>query len=76
MTFEACEDGADCTKLLGAPFFEEVRQEMEGYVNFLQIDSDTAGLRFYDEGMLNLLYKAEDFAAGKWKLVKGYMSSC
>ena len=76
MTFEACPDNEDCTKLLGVPFFEEVRQEMEGYVNFLQIDSDTAGLRFYDEGMLNLLYKPADLEAGKWKLVKGYMTSC
>ena len=76
MTFEACPDNADCTKLLGVPFFEEVAREMEGCVNFLQIDSDTAGLRFYDEGMLNLLYKASDFEAGKWKLVKGYMTSC
>ena len=76
MTFEACPDNADCTKLLGVPFFEEVSREMEGCVNFLQIDSDTAGLRFYDEGMLNLLYKASDFEAGKWKLVKGYMTSC
>ena len=76
MTFEACEDRADCTKLLGVPFFEEVLQEMPGHVNFLQIDSDTAGLRFYDEGMLNLLYSEADFAAGKWKLVKGYMTSC
>ena len=76
MTFETCEDGESCTKLLGFPFFEEVRQEMEGYENFLQIDSDTAGLRFYDEGMLNLLYKKADLEAGKWKLVKGYMSSC
>ena len=33
-------------------------------------------LRFYDMGMLNLLYKASDFEAGKWKLVKGYMTSC
>ena len=76
MTFEACLDNADCTKLLGFPFFEEVLQEMQGYVNFLQIDSDTAGLRFYDEGMLNLLYKPADMEAGKWKLVKGYMTSC
>ena len=30
MTFEACPDNDDCTKLLGIPFFEEVRQEMEG----------------------------------------------
>jgi hypothetical protein len=49
---------------------------MEGCINFLQIDSDTAGLRFYDEGQLNLLYKEADFAAGKWKLVKAYMASC
>ena len=76
MTFEACEDNDDCTKLLGVPFFEEVRQEMEGYVNFMQIDSDTAGLRFYDEGQLNLLYKESDFAVGKWKLIHGYMTSC
>lgn len=76
MTFESCPDNAHCTKLLGFPFFEEVLQEMPDHVNFLQIDSDTAGLRFYDQGMLNLLYKNADFAAGKWKLVKAYMSSC
>ena len=76
MTFEPCEDQADCTKLLGTPFFEEVLQEMPLCENFLQIDSDTAGLRFYDGGMLNLLYKATDRAAGKWKLIKAYMSSC
>ena len=76
MSFEACPDGEDCTRLLGVPFFQEVLQEMPDHVNFLQIDSGTAGLRFYDEGMLNLLYKAQDFAAGKWKLVKGYMTSC
>lgn len=76
MTFEACPDGEDCTRLLGVPFFQEVQQEMPDHVNFLQIDSDTAGLRFYDGGMLNLLYKNADFSAGKWKLVTGYMSSC
>ena len=76
MTFEACEEQADCTKLLGVPFFEEVGREMEGCINFLQIDSDTAGLRFYDGGMLNLLYKPADLATGKWKLVHAYMTSC
>lgn len=75
ITFEKCLDNADCTKLLGFPFFEEVRQEMEGHVNFLQIDSDTAGLRFYDEGMLNLLYTKADFEKGNWKKVKAYMTS-
>lgn len=76
MTFEACPDNDDCTKLLGFPFFEEVLQELPGCVNFLQIDSDTAGLRFYDEGQLNLLYNEADMATGKWRLVKAYMTSC
>ena len=75
MTFEACPDDVDCTKLLGRPFFSEVLQELPGHVNFLQIDSDTTGLQFYDEGQLNLLYKPEELAAAKWKLVKCYMSS-
>ena len=76
MTFESCPDQADCTKLLGFPFFQDIQQHLPGYENFLQIDSDTAGLRFYDGGMLNLLYKNADLAAGKWKLLKTYLSSC
>jgi len=75
MTFEPCADDADCTKLLGRPFFADVLQELPGHVNFLQIDSGTAGLQFYDEGQLNLLYSETDFAKAKWHLVKGYLSS-
>ena len=75
MTFETCPDDADRTKLLGKPFFSEVLQELPDCINFLQIDSDTAGLQFYDEGQLNLLYTPADLAAGKWKLVKCYLSS-
>ena len=76
MSFEACPDDAPCTRLLGTPSFDDVLQALPSFVNFLQIDSDTAGLRFYDEGMLNLLYHPADFSAGKWKLVKGFLSSC
>ena len=75
MTFCSCADDEDCTKLLGRPFFADVLQELPGHVNFLQIDSGTAGLQFYDEGQLNLLYSESDFAKAKWHLVKGYMSS-
>ena len=75
MTFEKCPDNADCTKLLGNPFYSDVMNELPDHVNFLQIDSHTAGLQFYDEGQLNLLYSAQDFAAAKWRLVKCYMSS-
>lgn len=76
MTFEACPDDADCTKLLGKPYLSDVLSQLPGHVNFLQIDSETAGLRFYDEGQLNLLYSCEDFEKGLWKRVKAYLSSC
>ena len=49
--------------------------QLPGHVNFLQIDSGTAGLQFYDEGQLNFLYSESDFAKAKWHLVKGYLSS-
>lgn len=75
MTFETCPDDDSCTKLLGRPFFSEVLDELPGHVNFLQIDSDTASLQFYDEGQLNLLYAESDFKKAKWHLVKGYLSS-
>ena len=74
MTFEACEDGADGTRLLGKPLNPAVLEALPDYVNFLQIDANTAGLRFADDGQLNLLYKASDLAAGKWKIIKGFMA--
>ena len=74
MTFEICPDNAEGTRLLGVPCSGEVLRERPGYVNFLQIDSDTAGLRFDGSGMLNLLYTGDDFAAGKWKRVHGYLT--
>jgi hypothetical protein len=40
-------------------------------VELLRIASGTAGLHFPEETALHLVYSATDFAAGKWKLVKG-----
>ena len=66
MTFEPCEDGADGTCLLG-------KSPEEGLLCFLQIASGTAGLQFPEGGALSFLYTPSDFAAGKWKLVKGVL---
>ena len=63
MTFEKGE--ADGTCLLGASSPEEVE--------FLRIASGTAGLHFPDNSSLLFHYTPADFAAGKWKLVKGYL---
>ena len=61
MTFEKGEDSGSC--LLGSSSPDEVE--------LLRIASGTAGLQFPEETALHLVYSATDFAAGKWKLVKG-----
>ena len=63
MTFEKGE--ADGTCLLGASSPEEVE--------FLRIASGTAGLHFPDNSSLLFHYAPADFAAGKWKIVKGVL---
>lgn len=74
MTFEACGESDDCTKLLGLPTGARLPEDDAASVNFLQIDSGTAGIRFPEEGRLNLLYKKADLAAGKWKLLKAFLT--
>ena len=56
ISFEECGD-RDCGfKLLGEPYFEEVRDLYPGRVSLLQLDcEDDWGLRFFDCGMLNFL---------------------
>ena len=75
MTFEACEDDADCTRLLGIGPESLPAGSGDGLENFLQIVSGTAGLHFPDNGVLKLLYRQSDLAAGKWKLVHAHMAS-
>lgn len=75
MTFEACEEDADCTRLLGIGPESLPAGSGDGLENFLQIVSGTAGLHFPDNGVLKLLYRQSDLAAGKWKLVHAHMAS-
>ena len=63
MTFEKGE--ADGTCLLGASSPDEVE--------FLRIATGTAGLHFPDNSSLLFHYAPADFAAGKWKIVKGVL---
>ena len=68
MTFEPCEDGADGTCLLPGSAPEDSLE------TFLRIASGTAGLHFPDGLSLHLCYTPADRAAGKWKLVKGFLA--
>lgn len=74
--FSECADAADGIKLLGVPFFEEVRTENEGCVSLLQLDEDDElGIRFYDCGTLNIMMKESDLGFGNWKRAFAYMHS-
>lgn len=76
ISFESCQDDSDGIKLLGIPFFSDVRDQYQSYHNLLQIDCDeTAGINFYDTGMLNLLISAADFAKGILKRPMAVLNS-
>ena len=72
------EDDAtyDGFKLLGVPYYDEVRDEYENHISLLQIDEeDRWGLRFYDCGMLNFLITPDELKNQKWDKVKFYFHS-
>lgn len=76
MSFENVKDCEYNHKLLGIPFFDEVREENPGYISLLQIDEDERwGLRFYDCGMLNFLISKEDLGAKRFDKVRLYFHS-
>lgn len=76
IVFSECDDDADGIKLLGIPYFEEVRQEYPEMLNLLQLDEDDQlGLRFYDCGNLNLMIKESDLKFGNWKKTKAFLHS-
>ena len=76
IVFSECDDAADGIKLLGVPFFEDVRQQYPDMLSLLQLDeNEEIGLRFYDGGNLNLLMKESDLKFGNWKRGKAFLHS-
>lgn len=76
IVFSECDDAADGIKLLGVPFFEDVRHQYPDMINLLQLDeNEEIGLRFYDGGNLNLLMKESDLKFGNWKRGKAFLHS-
>lgn len=68
ISFGKCEADADGLKLFGNAFFADVREQYPDYMNLLQLDGDdTAGMEFYDCGMLNFLITKQDFDKGLLK---------
>lgn len=76
MEFFECEENAEGFKLLGYPYYEEVRNLYPEHLNLLQLDADEdLGLRFYDCGMLNVVMKESDLKFGNWKKSKACLHS-
>lgn len=68
--------GNEETRLLGEPYFDEVREEMGGMISLLQIDeNDSWNLRFFDSGMLNFLIYPKDLAKLRFDRVRCYLHS-
>ena len=76
ITFSACEGNDDSTRLLGVPYFEEVREEMPHMRSLLQIDEDDRwGLTFHDCGMLHFLISPDDLKHRRWENVACHLYS-
>ncbi len=74
--FAECEDDADGFKILGRPYFEEIREEFPDAVNLLQLDEDDdLEMRFYDSGNFNILISASDLGFQNWSHAFGFLHS-
>jgi uncharacterized protein YwqG len=76
ISFYECNETAGGLKLLGKPYFEEVRNEYPDMLNLLQLDEDDElDMHFYDCGNVNLMMKPSDLKFRNWKRVKAYLHS-
>ena len=78
MSIDFCECGDECDgiKLLGRPYFEEVRDQFPDCVSLLQLDEDDdLEMRFYDCGNLNVLLSESDLKFGNWSHAFGFLHS-
>ena len=72
--FAECEPEAQGHKLLGLPFYEDIRNGYPEMINLLQISNDEKlGIRLSDSGNINLMIKPSDLKFGNWKKVTAYL---
>ena len=76
ITFSDCDEDADGIKLLGIPYYQDVRDQYPDMMNLLQLDeNDELEMRFYDCGTVNLMIKESDLKFANWKNTKAYLHS-
>ena len=70
ITFEAADFNYDSFKLLGVPYYEEIKEQYPDYINLLQIDNnDDWGMQLYDCGMICFLIRPDDLKAMRFDRV-------
>lgn len=73
ISFEPADAFSSDFKLLGMPFFDEIRENYPDHINLLQIDeNDDWGMLFYDCGMVCFVITPEDLKARCFDHVKFY----
>ena len=76
ITFSTCSSISDGFKLLGQPFFDEVREQYPSLVCLFQMDEeDRWNLRFFDSGMLCFLLSADNLKKGRFEHTVAYLHS-
>lgn len=76
LTFSWADEDFDSFKLLGRPYYEEIKELYPEHISLLQIDEQERwGLRLYDCGMLCFLITPEELRQGAWDQVRLYFHS-
>lgn len=74
IVFHECDGTADGIKLLGVPYFEQVREIYPDMINLLQLYDD-AGLHLNDCDSINLMIRKSDLDYRNWKKTTAYLQS-
>ncbi len=63
-------------RLLGLPFYDDVREQTPGCISLLQVDEDDdTGLTFYDCGTFNIMLARDALESRNWKRAFGFLFS-
>ena len=74
--FSEVSENHDSYKMLGVPYYDEIKEEYPGYLSLLQIDeNDDWGLVLYDCGMVVFLATEEDLKSQNWDNIRVYFHS-
>lgn len=76
MEFYRCEDDVMGFRLLGLPYYDDVKNGYPEHVSLLQlVEDDELNMKFHDCGTLNVMMKMSDLRFGNWKKARACLHS-